>query len=508
MAKRNGGIIGPDNVPSGMFGSAGGVWRLEDAFNYQKAGTWPVVLGYQIPNSLRFDVGSSDYLSRTPSSAGDTQKWTYSVWIKRSKLATTSGEAFELLSASPSGGGVEQIFLSENNILSYYYADPTLRINLVSNSVFRDVSAWYHIVIAVDTTQATASNRVRIYVNGSEITFSTATYPPQNQNTYINGTNLTSIGSQINAGSNNGVYFSGYMSEIYFINNQQLTPSSFGQTDSTTGIWTPIAYTGTYGTNGFYLKFANSASLGTDSSGNGNNFTVNNLTSVDQSTDTPTNNFPTLNALCAGSGLSLTEGNLKAAYSGSDAYKTIASTFGVTKGKWYWEHKIGSDTTYQLFGITTENNIFDARNTDVMTNFKTSYCWLAYATEARSNTTGGAYSSITYGTSLTGGDIVGCALDLDNNKIWWSKNGTWQNSGDPVAGTGQAFTIASSSSLGFAYFPMVIVLETASGIEISFGNASFTIASGNADANGFGNFEYAVPSGYYALCSKNLALYG
>ena len=457
------------------------------------------VSGYTVKNSLRFNSGSSDFLNRTPSSTTNRQIFTISVWLKRSSLGLS-----QILCNIQSDNDVFFTQFSGNNTIQFGANSGGVSQTLLETSaVYRDVSAWYHVVFSIDTTQATSSNRMKLYINGSQVTaFGTANYPTQNANLHYNVTQPVRIGNY-----NTSQFFGGYMSEIYSIDGQALTPSSFGETDTDTGIWIPKAYTGTYGTNGFYLKFANSSSLGTDSSGNGNNFTVNNLTSVDQSTDTPTNNFATLNALCAGSGLSLTEGNLKSSYSGADAYKTTPATFGATKGKWYWEHKIGSDLTYQLFGITTENNISDAKNTDVMTGYKTSYCWLSYATEARYNTAGGAYSSITYGTSLTGGDIVGCALDLDNNKIWWSKNGTWQNSGDPVAGTGQAFDIVSSSSLGYAYFPFVMVLETSSGIEINFGNPPYSGGS-FTDSAGFGNFSYQVPAGFYSLNTKNLSLYG
>jgi len=460
-----------------------------------------LVGGYQIKNSARFNVGSSDYLSRTPSSAGDTQKWTYSVWIKRSKLATTGGEAFELLSASPSGGGVEQIFLSENNILSYYYADPTLRINLVSNLVFRDVSAWYHIVIAVDTTQATASNRVRIYVNGSEITFSTATYPSQNQNTYINGTNLTSIGSQINAGSNNGVYFSGYMSEIYFINNQQLTPSSFGETDEDTGIWKPKAYTGSFGTNGFYLDFEDSANLGNDMSGNNNDFTVNNLTSIDQSYDSPTNNFATLNSTIPHSiPILYKEGNT-VAYDATANFNSAFSSIGISQGKWYFEAK--TSTNNGFVGICKSDGIFPAYSPAYLGQSTLgTNSWGYYADTGNYFHNG---SSIAYGASWTNTDIIGCALDLDNNKLYFSKNGVFQNSGDPTSGATGTGAISITSG---TYLFGVTKDNESSEMLCNFGYPAFTISSGNADGNGFGNFEYAVPSGYYALCSKNLALYG
>jgi hypothetical protein len=510
MAKRNGGIIGPSNVPTGQYGgTAKGVWRLRDAFNYIKAGLWPVAGNYPVGNSARFNSASSDYLSRTPSVTGNRQKWTYSVWIKRSRLSPGSGEAHQLLSASPSGsGGVEQIFLTENNVLNYFYADPSVRINLVSSAVFRDVSAWYHIVVAVDTTQATDTNRVKIYVNGSQITFSTATYPAQNQNTYINNTNLTSIGSQINNGSDNGNYFGGYMSEINFINAQQLTPSSFGQTDSATGIWTPLPYTGTYGTNGFFLKFANSAALGTDSSGNGNTFTVNNLTSIDQTTDTPTNNFCTMNPLSPADISSLTEGNLKITQ--SDAATAIA-TFGFGTGKWYWELKNTNQISYtQLVGILKESTL-QSTNPASFNLGANSGGW-AYFIQSNADN-GKAFNNNTVTSTLqtTGNnDIISIAVDADAGKLWFGVNGTWVSSGNPATGTNAVYT--NLPTTGELLFPAVSNYDGggfgAPTIDFNFGNPSFTIASGNADGAGYGNFEYAVPSGFYALNTKNLANFG
>jgi hypothetical protein len=228
MAKRNGGIIGPSNVPTGQYGgTAKGVWRLRDAFNYIKAGLWPVAGNYPVGNSLRFNSGSSDYLNRTPASAGNRQIFTVSLWTKingntsRQVLFWTpqSSSTFALMDSG-------ELRFGAGDGSDWYY---------VTTQLFRDPSAWYHIVFAVDTTQATASNRVKLYVNGSQITsFSTTTNPTQNYSSAWNNNAIHYIG----AGYDPSVtyYYGGYMSEFYNIDGQQLTPSSFGQTDSATGI--------------------------------------------------------------------------------------------------------------------------------------------------------------------------------------------------------------------------------------------------------------------------------
>ena len=489
MAKRNGGIIGPDNVPAGPLGAAGGVWRLEDAFNYQKAGLWPVVLGYQIPNSLRFNRGSSDYLSRTPASTTNRKTFTISAWVKRSQV---SANFHSIYSNNNNGFGIQ--FRDDDTIA---FAIGTVTDAYVyTNRVFRDVSAWYHFVFVVDTTQATDSNRMKMYVNGvQETSFSTTVYPALNVDTNIN---TASIQNQIGTNVPYTSYFSGYFSEFYLIDGQALTPSSFGETDSTTGIWIPKAYTGTYGTNGFYLKFANSASLGTDSSGNGNTFTVNNLTSVDQSTDSPTNNFDTLNPLFAfNNAPTITNGNLTVVTATSDS--TVVSTIGVTTGKWYFEAKVGSTAVGSIIGIL--GDIDNIQNTGFNSGyFPQAFAYYLDGRKINNNT----YTS--YGNSYTTGDVIGVAFDLTNGKIWFAKNGTWQASGDPAAGTNAAFTTLSSTVTYFAAFGDASGGSTST-FDVNFGSPTYA-ANSYADANGFGNFSYAVPSGYYSLCSKNLAIYG
>ena len=461
--------------------------------------------GYDITNSLRFNAGSSDYLNRTPSSTTDRQKTTLSFWTKY--CDDTSGNIGRLFNFGLYPNGTLIYFgdgAYKGKLLIDSYVSTSATIGLVTTQLFRDYSAWYHIVVAFDTTQATASNRVKLYVNGTQVTtFDASVYPSQNENLFFNYSSSTyQIGK-----NHQPAYFSGYLAETYMIDGQQLTPSSFGQTDSATGIWTPSPYTGTFGTNGFYLKFANSAALGTDSSGNGNTFTANNLTSVDQSTDTPTNNFATLNPLDpAGTTIgTMTEGNLQGAATSNAADFIGRSTMAVNKGKWYWEAKcISSSGGYDNYTVGIDN--VDSKITTGTQYI--GYTSTSYAYYANGGTKINNNSFVAYGSSFTAGDIIGVALDLDNGFIYFSKNGTYQNSGVPTSGatgTGNAF-----SSLSGTFTPAISDTGSVTTciIGMNFGSPPFTIASGNADGDGYGNFEYAVPSGYYAICTKNLATYG
>ena len=491
MAKRNGGIIGPSNVPTGQYGgTASGVWRLRDAFNYIKAGLWPVAGNYPVANSLRFNSGSSDYLNRTPAGAGNRQKLTYSFWVKKSDL--TSGNDNTIFSAGTSGSALDEIiFVTNGGTLRFYSYAGSYTLQFITTQLFRDISAWYHFVIAVDTTLATAGDRVKIYVNGNQITsFSTQTNPSQNANLYTNNNNAHYISSQLSSSQ----FFNGYISEFYLIDGSQLTPSSFGQTDSATGIWTPIPYTGSFGTNGFYLKFANSAALGTDSSGNANTFTVNNLTSVDQSTDTPTNNFSTMNPLnYTPSAITYTEGNLKLAFPAS--WNASISSIGVSAGKWYWEAKAVTAGNNIFYGIMTEN---------ATTNTATPYTQIGVLC---GKTTDGdkyldtTYTASGYGTSANG-DILGFALDLDSG----TKNLTITKNGAAFTGGSVNLTSNFNNVNIFAFFAGNSG-SAAAGWEVNYGSPMYAGGS-YTDGAGFGNFSYAVPSGYYSLNTKNLANFG
>jgi hypothetical protein len=464
--------------------------------------------GYEVDNSLRFNDGSSDYLSRTQGT-GNRKTWTYSVWIKRSQLGTNQNWGITQEDAA-NNNAMPCSFNTFDKIDWYDYNAPSVSGQLSTNRVFRDTSAWYHIVLAVDTTNATADDRMKMYVNGvQETSFATRVNPSLNYDFNINvNTKLCAIGAYYT--SSPATFYDGYMSEINFIDGQQLAPSDFGEFDEDSGIWKPIAYEGTYGTNGFYLEFKDSSALGDDTSGTGNDFTVNNLTSIDQTTDTPTNNFATFNSLDNTlSQYTFSDGNLTGVYSGTNGQGVgTTSTLGVSSGKWYWEFKYTSanDTPLRI-GITDRVAISTA--TTYRCGFGL-YDWVYNQSDGTyyNNDVGTAY-----GDTFTTGDIIGVALDLDNNKLYFSKDGVFQNSGDPTSGaTGTgAISITDPSSTNNGFYFAVVGMNSGSGTftgSYNFGNPPFAITTGNEDANGYGNFEYEVPDGYFALCTKNLAEYG
>tara|TARA_R100000353_G_scaffold149439_3_gene107916 strand:- start:2144 stop:3532 length:1389 start_codon:yes stop_codon:yes gene_type:complete len=446
---------------------------------------------FEVANSLRFDDGSSDSLNRTPSSAGNRRTWTWSCWLKRSVISSGIQTLFRV-------GQNDQLRFNSSDQLDWYTNNASAR--LITNRLFRDSSAWYHIVVAMDTTQATDSNRMKIYINGvQETSLSTSNYPSENFDTDVNNTTATGIGY---APLTNDEYFDGYMAEVVIIDGTALTPTSFGEFDSANPtIWKPkeILTKLDFGTNGFYLQFKNSSSLGTDSSTGGNNFTVNNLTSIDQTEDTCTNNWCTQNPLSYRSGQTVptySEGNLKVVYAaGVNTFSY--GTQGVQAGKWYWEVKVtfGSNV-YTGIGFASA-----ATNTDING-------YLLRQTGQIYNTSGSASS---YASALSSGDIVMVAFDADNGTLWFGVNGTWLNSA-----TQSEIENGTTSNSAFSSIDMSSIwlplskggVSSNSNTQSNFGNEIYSISSGNADANGHGNFEYSVPSGYFALCSKNLAEFG
>jgi len=447
--------------------------------------------GYDITNSLRFNSGSSDNLSRTPASATNRTTWTWSSWVKRSALGSEQN-LFSAGLVSPDRRAT--IYFTSSDQLSLYTnsgdgsPDGDSAKTIITTQVFRDPSAWYHIVCAVDTNQATSSNRLRLYVNGSEVTsFGTATYPTSGHVTAVNGSTIHYFGRFV--GTPN--YYNGYVAETYLIDGQQLTPSSFGETDEDTGIWKPKAYTGTYGTNGFYLQFKNSASLGTDSSGNGNTFTVNNLTSIDQTTDTPTNNFATFNSIKF-SGGTLTQGNLELD-STSSGWKTRNSTIGVSTGKWFMEFKMGAITDDQSGVSIVPDTVPDGNSP---ASDATRSPAISYNSDGRKLVNGSGTSA--YFSAMSTNDIIGIALDMDNGTVQFYRNGS--TTGSPI-NLSDAFT-----SSNYPLFFVASVFNTRD-VQANFGNPPYS-ANSYTDGAGKGNFSYSVPSGYFALCTANLSLYG
>jgi hypothetical protein len=436
---------------------------------------------------VRFNDGSEDSLTRTPSSASNRRTWTFSAWVKRGNLG-----ADQIIF---SGGSANTwIRLLGTDALEFNIQDND-ESTIVTTQLFRDISAWSHIVVAIDTTQGTDTNRIKFYVNGNQVTsFSTSVYVSQNYEAGINNTGAHYIGRLNYAATQ---WFDGYMSEVTFIDGQQLDPTSFGEFDEDSGIWKPIDVSGlTFGTNGFYLEFKDSSALGDDTSGTGNDWTVNNLTSIDQTTDTPTNNFATLNPLnFTPSAITYSEGNLKAVYPGS--WNASISSIGVSAGKWYWEAKAVTGGNNIFYGIMTEN---------ATTNTATPYTQIGVL--CGKTTDGDKYLDTTYtaggfGTSANG-DILGFALDLDSG----TKNLSIYKNGTLITGGSVNLTSNFNNVNIFAFFAGNNSSASASW-ETNFGNPPYTVTAPSSDANGYGAFDIdVVPAGYYALCTKNLAEYG
>ena len=448
--------------------------------------------GYDIDNSLKLEPLLGERLYFTPASAGNRKTWTVSLWFKRTddgySMMFGTADTYVYLDT---GGGAMHIRLDQSGLSGSTY--------LYTTAQYMDSSAWYHFVLAVDTTQSTASDRAKFYVNGvQETSFTTETYPTQNIDTDWNFTNAHYVGGWSGAAYDSA----GYISEVHSVDGQQLDPTEFGEFDSDTGIWKPKAYTGTYGTNGFYLEFKNAADLGDDTSGNNKNFVLSNITSADQATDTPTNNFCTMTAFAnfyrypktenaVNGGTSVADSNVSNAWTG-----TMCTTPLFT-GKWYWEVRMNQPSE-QVCGIHDFNgNVGSNVNPYQVAGAQS---WIVYG--------GGAYwlKSID-GTTTQGGTegafangtIVGVALDLDNHLLTFYENG---------GSAGTNLTNIDISSLTNVYpgpwMPFVGVFRNS--LKTNFGGfPGFTISSGNADENGYGNFEYAPPSGFLAICSKNLA---
>jgi len=433
--------------------------------------------GYDVNNSLRFRSSASGYLSRTPASAGNRRAWTWSGWIKRGTLGAT----MYLFGASSTTGDVVR-FLSTNDLQFYFNNGSNGDIR--TSQLFRDPSAWYHLVFVCDTANATASNRMRIYVNGSQITaFQSATYPAQNYDTTFNTAVVHNI-----AGFS--PYLDCYLADVNFIDGQALTPSSFGETDTTTGSWKPKAYTGTYGTNGFYLKFSDiattsgsNAGLGKDFSGNANYWTTNNIsvtagTTYDAMIDSPTLTSATVANYCVGNpinnsasgNITFSQANLALSLGVSGQWRTATATMSMPSGKWYWEVTKTNSTTSDdaMIGIIADTvNISGA--------YYPSQGALGY-TYLDGGRKGNAAGGSAYGASWTNGDVIGVAFDAGTGQLTFYKNGTSQ---------GLAFTVTS----GYSYYPAFGGASSVPSYAINFGQRSFS---------------YTPPTGFVRLNTYNL----
>jgi len=461
-------------------------------------GSGAVAEPFEIEQSLIFEDGSSAYLTRTPSSASNRKTWTWSSWVKRGNFASSSVMGF-FSACDGSAGNTTWIGFSSDSLAAIAEDGDT---SLVTTAGFRDLSAWYHIVFVYDSTQGTAANRQKIYVNGvQETSFSTANYPDQNLDSFINNDVQHTIGSRVRPSGSPVTFFDGYLAETHFIDGTALTPSSFGETNSATGQWIPKEYTGgSYGTNGFYLKFVSGA-IGTDSSGNSNTYSATNLANSDVVTDSPTNNFATWNPAIPTPYYVFSDGNLKLTV--PNQWRNGIATMGVSTGKWYWEQIVSpSNLQYCNLGFVTEEGLWD--------NWLGSGTYIGYKpwSWGYDGSNGKIWHNAAGGTQLTVAPTTewkaAVALDLDNGKAWFSLNGVWMGTGaNPSTGAGAAFTGLADGS---TYYPATTIYNLNS--TANFGqNGTFSglaTAQGNEDTNGIGDFFYPVPSGFSALCTKNL----
>jgi len=445
---------------------------------------------------------ANTYLNRTPSSSGSNTTWTYSCWYKKTSVG---------LDSVPWATGYTSPQIDESMI--NIGADDQLRFNIAINDAtdvtvkssrkLRDVSAWYHIVVACDTTQGTASNRIKFYINGEqETSFTNSDYPTQGQSTFFGDTNKTQLIGRQPRSSN---YLEGNMSHVAFVDGAALAPTVFGETDTASGIWKWKEITGvTWGTNGFHLKFENSGNLGLDSSGNSNTFTVNG--SATRTIDNPSIGYATINPLdYSPNPATLQNGNTSynKSSTGSGHNASMTGTLGAMTGKWYYEFKPTNTSSFIAGMIRTNHGLPNGEGyygTDAG----------SYSITNSGKIVGGSESSVSY--SYSANDIFGMAYDFDNGKFYVHVNGTYLTSGDPTSGstgTGSLGDIALGSNI---YVPFVSNANYGQTnlMHFNFGNGYFgTTAITSAGSNGNGSlFEYDVPSGYYAINTKNINTYG
>ena len=390
-------------------------------------GSATAATGYNVANSCRFNSGDSAYMNVTSvSTVTNRLKFTISLWVKRSTLGAKS--MIGTVGGDDTNFGA--IWFDSSDRLNCTEGSGGGELNFITNRVFRDVSAWYNIILAIDTTRGTESNRVKIYVNGTqETSFSTSTYPSQNSNMHLNRNGKVQYLGR-HTDSSNDYYFDGYMAEVVWVDGQQLDQTSFGEFDSDSPtIWKPIDVSSlTFGNNGFYLDFEDSGDLGDDESGNGNDWGENNLAATDQSTDTCTNNFCTINSTFADAGSNTiaadySEGNLQLLTT-VDGWKHGRGTFLLSSGKWYAEAKVTETGAGQNgnFGIVQSTL---SGTTDANDRLEGLRVGLGGSDTDLNKLDSGSGSTIF--SDMASGNIVMLAIDLDNNKLWVGKQGTWYN---------------------------------------------------------------------------------
>ena len=438
---------------------------------------------YSVANSCLFNRADGPNMTKTPGSSGNLRKWTWSCWVKRGTISNGSQTMFNAGSSSNT-----QIRFDSDDTINFYQYSSSYTARLATNAKYRDPSAWMHVVAHWDTDNSTAGDRMKLFVNGTEVTsFAADVNPALNLDSYWNASGTAMYVGDKGDGAEE---MDGYLAEVVFIDGQNLAPTSFGEFDEDSpNIWKPIDVSGlTFGTNGFYLDFEDSSNLGNDKNG-GTDLTENNIAATDQMIDTCTNNFCTMNPLtgsASGYAMAYSQGNLHV--DGDQSWSNSMGTFGVTAGKWYWEIE---NFTYEHTQVGIASPDIDWGSAGVQDLTGTTLYYNSAGGEVRKD---GSMTTADYGTFGTN-DVLGIALNMDDRQITFYKNGS---------------AIVSNYAISTSITTAVPVIAISGDytIDANFGSPAIAITSGNADANGYGSFEYSVPSGYYSLCTQNLAKYG
>ena len=464
--------------------------------------------------SCLFNDGNGEYLHRTPGSDGNRRTWTWSAWVKRQKL----GAAYMFIYSDASANTEDIQFDSSDRLQYYVLVGGSYQINYISNRTFEDKSKWYHIVVRKDTTQSTAADRVRIYVDGDQITsWNTQTQPSQNDQGFFNQSGKqNAIGNFANVGVSDEAV--GYMAEVNFADGTSYGPDTFGITDTSTGRWIPKSLGSiSYGTHGYRMQFANAAgqTIGDDTSGQGNDYTVVNIGTDQIKDDTPTQNFTNMNGDNTGS-FTIAEGGLNITHPGSGQYEQIVGcpSFGVATGKWYWELRVYNKGKTGV-GWKSDSNIGGSGAADTGGSLGTVYnvgSSGGFADGEWTDDYSSAVSNFSSFTAASAGDIVMFAIDLDNRKGYVGLNGTWFNSANPANGTGSIGLggTETTHAIGAKFYPMMLRLDSAGQMNYNFGqnrtfsNAYDKSAAANTATSGPGFFKYAPPTDFLAICQDNL----
>ena len=449
---------------------------------------------------------ASTRLHRTPSSSSNQVKWTWSGWIKKS----TNDASGCLFCAFTDVNNYTELDAGSNQIDYYNVTGGGVDARLTTSAYLNDPTAWYHIVVVWDTANVTADDRMKVYINGVDQTeFSARSNPSSSLNSTMNSTAPQEIGARA-IGST--TFFNGLMAHVHFCDGYAYAASDFGETDSTSGIWVAnSAPSVSYGTNGYFLKFASGAS-GTDSSGQGNNMTV--VGNLTNNKDNPDNNFATWNPLYmphTGVDPVFSNGNTTVVtQDNASDYLCGFSTLGMSSGKWYAEFKAVTTNNYPIIGIT-QSPMEHQYNEDWLGNDLYDYGYIY-----NGNTVTNGVADVGWGAGYSAGDIVMVAVDLDNNKLYFGTNGTWANSGDPTSGatgtgalsiTSIAASTPGVAASGWYHFACSDQGTGPDTVDANFGNGYFgttAVSTSESDDAGIGSFEYDVPAGYYTLCTNNL----